>query len=339
MRRFALRLLLSLAVAGVLLGALMLLGGVSPATALSAVGRLPPRIYVLALGLHGCTYLLRALRTNLLIPASLRPGFRRALVVSAAHNMASYVLPAKTGEAALVVYLRLHCGVSTAVGLAALLVSRFLDGAAMCVALSLACFSLHASGRYEGLHWLGTAGGLLAVLAAVFLVLCVRGDLLVRVVGRGLRWLRLHRWRRGEVVLQRLEALALALRGTGHGGRLIAPALATAPVWCSVFAFYLVLARAMGMPPAVSFPETAFGASLAGLANLLPLNGMAGVGTQELGWVAGFHRFLGVDYEVALATGVGVHLVQLANVVGMGLLAHLAMGVMPRLAYRVEETG
>ena len=56
------------------------------------------------------------------------------------------------------------------------------------------------------------------------------------------------------------------------------------------------------------------------------------MGTQELGWITGFNQFLGVDYEVALSTGMGVHLIQLFNIVAMGLLAHVCMGAMPRLS-------
>ena len=68
--------------------------------------------------------------------------------------------------------------------------------------------------------------------------------------------------------------------------------------------------------------------SWAMLANLLPINGFAGAGTQELGWVVGF-RMLGVPEDLALSTGLGVHLVQLFNVVALGLLGHLAMALLP----------
>jgi hypothetical protein len=339
MRRLALRIVLSLAVAALLLAGLLAWGGVSPATALSALARLPFTLYLAALGLHVCTYLLRAWRLNLLLPAGVRPSFRRALVVSAAHNMASYVLPAKTGEASLVLYLRLYCGVSSSIGLAALLVSRFLDGAGICLALSAACLVLLQSGEYQGLHWLGSVGAGLVLASLAFLALSTRGDLLVRGLERALFLARLDRWKRGESILSRTNDLAVALRGAGSGGRLLRAALTTVPAWCSVFAFYTVLGHAMGLPAGVDFVETAFGSSLATLANLLPVNGMAGVGTQELGWVTGFHRYLGVDYDLALATGMGVHFVQLFNIVVFGFAAHLAMGMMPRLSYRMEGEG
>ena len=69
----------------------------------------------------------------------------------------------------------------------------------------------------------------------------------------------------------------------------------------------------------------------------MPLNAAAGAGTQELGWVTGFHVVLGVNEGLALTTGLGVHFVQLTNIVLLGLLAHLAMGVVPRWRLREDE--
>ena len=77
--------------------------------------------------------------------------------------------------------------------------------------------------------------------------------------------------------------------------------------------------------------EATFGSGLAVLTNMLPINGIAGFGTQEAGWVAGF-AWLGVGRELALATGLGAHLVQLANACLFGLLGHLAMGLASRPA-------
>ena len=67
--------------------------------------------------------------------------------------------------------------------------------------------------------------------------------------------------------------------------------------------------------------------SASSASNLLPINGFAGFGTQEAGWAVGF-RMLGVPPDVALATGLGVHVVQLVNVVLMGVLGQVALGLL-----------
>jgi hypothetical protein len=330
---FRSRLLLSLVAALLLLATLFIGGGVSPLAAARAVVALPVGVYCAALGLHVVTYSLRALRFRALLPRAVRPGFRRLLTVTAAHNMASYVLPLKTGEASLVVYLKLQGGTPASAALAALLVSRFLDGAALCSGMAAACLVLRDEGR--ALQWLGPASALLVALTLLFGLLSVRGDLLVRAIERALGWLRVHHWRLGQSLLERTNTLALALRAASGRKGLGAAALATVPMWCTVFGFFALLGRALGLPPELSFLERAFGASFAAIFNLLPVNAAAGVGTQELGWVTGFH-LIGVDEKVALTAGVGVHLVQLFNIVAMGLVAHLAMGVTPRLRFPDE---
>lgn len=334
-RRSVRRLFLSLGLAVLLLALLFAAGGVDPTEGLRTLGKLPVGTYLGALLLHLGTHALRALRFRILIPRPARPGFRYALSIAAAHNMASYVLPLKTGEAALVVYLKLQCATPVSISLAALLVSRFLDAAALCAGLAVACFALERSGAHPALTWLGPASLALVASTLAFVLLALRSDLLVRALGAGLRWLRLQRWQLGQRLLERLSSLALALRAASGLRRLGGATLATLPMWFTVVGFFFVLGRALGLPPELSLLECSFGAALATLFNLLPINAAAGVGTQELGWVTGFHEILDVPYDLALNTGIGVHLVQLFNVVALGLIAHLALGIMPR--WRFDE--
>jgi uncharacterized protein (TIRG00374 family) len=288
-------------------------------------------VLALGLALDVFTYLLRAWRFLLLLPREARPSFARMLTVSSAHNMASYVLPAKTGEASYVLYLNMHCGVSSALGLASLLVARFLDAAVFCLWMSVACLLVLHGARHPALEWLGRAGGILGALTFAFLVLAMRGDLLVRLFETALRWVRVHRIQVGARIMARSDELARALRTAGRGGGLVGALLLSIPMWTSILSFYVLLGTAMGLPSGLDWAEGALGSSLATASNLLPFNGAAGFGTQELGWVVGFHELLGVDEDVALSTGLGVHLIQLLNILAMGFIAHLVMGIRPRL--------
>ena len=85
--------------------------------------------------------------------------------------------------------------------------------------------------------------------------------------------------------------------------------MCTLPTCLTVHGFYWILSRDMGMPDTIGLAASTFGSSIANFTNLLPINGAAGAGTQELGWVTGFNQLLGVDFDVALATGIGTHLV------------------------------
>ena len=111
---------------------------------------------------------------------------------------------------------------------------------------------------------------------------------------------------------------------------LIFATCASVALWGSVITFYSVLLPAFGWPEdQMIVVPAALAAGFATLANLLPVNGFAGFGTQEAGWVLGM-SLCGIDPEIALAIGVSAHLVQLGNVVLFGVLGHLGMALLPR---------
>lgn len=319
------RIALSLAIAAALLAGLVLWGDVDPLELVTAWRRLPLSTFLAALAIHAGIQCLRAQRFRALIPPSeRRPPFSRVLAISAAHNMAAYVLPAKTGEASLIVYLRGTSGVTAGEGAATLLVSRIVDLAILCAWLALSAVVLGLGGEAEARAWLVGAGVGLALCAVLILWLGARSEALVRLAVALSRTLRLDRGARRGRLVARVEGFAATLAAAGRDGRFARATLWSVPLWAGVFAFYAVLARGAGLGPELDFLEAVFGSSLAVLTNLLPINGLAGFGTQEAGWVAGF-GLLGVGREAALTSGIAVHLVQLFNTCLFGLLGHLAM--------------
>jgi hypothetical protein len=328
--RNAARILLSAALAAGLLGVLVLWTDVSLGDLAGAWKRLPLSTYLLALSVHAGIYLLRGVRFRMLLPSTHQPRMPAMLAVTAAHNLAAYVLPAKTGELTLVVYLRALCGVPSGAGMASLIAGRLLDLSSL--ALAFAAASLWISiAQPQGAAALGTwilpmtfaagAGGLVLLFASA------RGDWLVSFADRSARLVGVDRTRLGKRLLERGRGLAAALRAVARDGRLIPAAALSFLMWVGVFAFFSILAQGFGLPADTTQAERAFGSSLAVLTNLLPINAFAGFGTQEGGWVLGF-GLLGVERELALSTGIAVHLVQLSNTVLFGAIGHVAMGLL-----------
>ncbi len=317
------RLTLSLAIAAALVALLLSWSGTSVEEVVTTLRSLDPAVYLTALAIQTVIYPLRAWRFALLLPAGHRPGVSRLLPVTAAHILAANVLPAKVGEASLVLYLRRTAGVPGAHGLALLLVSRVLDFATVAGSLAFACLALGIGGAFPELTWLTPLGAALIVPTLVFAWLAARGERLVALASFLLRFARLDRSRLGTWLVAFAERVRAAL-GEVRGAQLWRGALVTLPIWFCVFAFYAVLARGFGIEE-LSFPAAVFGASLAILANLLPVNGFAGFGVQDAGWVAGFAA-LGVSVELATSSGLAAHLVYLANLALFGLAGHVGMG-------------
>jgi len=332
-KKTALRIFVSVVISLAVLWALMKFTDTDLGTMKETLGSLSPWTFLAAFCLHMATYCLRALRFWVLVPPALRPSYPRIWVLSGAHNLASYVLPAKTGEASWVVYLRTFTGVPSSPGIASLVVSRLLDAAVLAASLSLACMYLASYGGHGNLEEIATYVAPLALAGLVLGAMSVRGDLLVHLLSRSLRLMRLHKWRTGARLVLKVSEIATAMRVASRGHRLSLAALLTVPVWMCIFGFYMLLAQGMGIFAAfetnLTFPEAIFGSSLAVLANLLPINGAAGVGTQEMGWTTGF-VILGVQETRAFAVGLGVHFVQLFNVVAVGMFCHFMMKNMAR---------
>lgn len=323
--RSPVRILVSLLIAGALLVFLFRWGDVSLGELVECWRTLPLVVYFQALGVHFGIYLLRAARFRVLLPPKRRPSLFVLLAVSSSHNLASYVLPAKTGEGTLVLYLRNLCAVPAGEGLASLVVSRLLDLATLTALLAVASLMLAADGTLPG-SWGWPLGACLALGAATLFVLASRSEGLIKILTLLARLLRFDGTRLGAKLSASAERVGSALREAGGQGRLAAAAALSLPLWLGVFAFYIVLARGFGLGVDVGAVKATFASSWAVLANLLPINGFAGAGTQEFGWVVGFST-VGVDEALALSSGLGVHIVQLANVVLFGLFGHVAMAI------------
>ncbi len=324
--KLSLRLALSLGIAAGLLAVLLALGGVHPSELLRGLERLSFEVYAQALGLTVAVYVFRALRFRVLLPSAARPAPLRLLSITASYTMASVILPAKVGEASFVVYAGSVGGVPAADAFACLLVARLLDFATLALGMATACLALAATHAYPGLPWLAALG--LALLPAALLLFAVsaRGDLLVRLASWASRLLGFEKTRAGTRVLAASGKIGDALRACSSKSRLFTATLLSLGAWMCVFLYCAILARGLGLPAETTFAQATFGAGLAILTTLAPISAFANFGTLEAGWVLGFTA-LGVPTELATSTGVGLHVVQIANTVLLGVLGHVGMAL------------
>ena len=337
-----LRVLTSLLVAAGLLWALVTWGGVEASDITGTLESLSLKHWLMALGVHAGIYLLRAWRFSILMPTELRPSYGRVLAASSAHNLAAYVLPLKSGEATFVLYSAGVGGVPARASAASLLVSRLLDllvlSTCMFLVTSLAPIfaGLMPPEVFEGSspEELAEMFSRMSTASVVFLIAsliagsaCLFRARFVSMTAGLLRLLHMDRTSLGAKLISLIGRFAEALEEAGAKGRLLGATLLSFALWGGVIAFYSVLLVSFGWPEdqAIIVPAV-LASGFASLANVLPINGFAGFGTQEGGWVLGMSLW-GVNPELALAVGVSAHLVQLGNLVLFGLLGHLGMAL------------
>ncbi len=309
---------LSLAVALVALALLFAWGGVDAGDVLGTLAEADLRLVALAFFIQGLIYVFRAIRLRVLLlgaggaDVSL-PGLTAA---SAAWILDSHVLPAKVGEASLVLHLS-RVGVRGEHGLIGLVVSRLLDLATLLLVLGVACSAMAAAGEHPDLPWLQSLGLFAIAAATVLAVVILRGEHLVR-VGRGvaLRVLPRTLGERSGRFLSRVEdALRILPRRSVLGA-----ALLSLPVWACVLGVYAALGVGVGLE-GLAAADLLFGASLAVLGSLVPINGFLGFGMLDMGWAWGFAA-MGVPESHAVSTGLAFHALYIVGVGILGAVGH-----------------
>jgi uncharacterized protein (TIRG00374 family) len=270
---------------------------------------------VLAVGAAAAALVLRGARLALLLPpATLRP--LSAVVIAGAAQAAALFVPARAGELALPWLLSRVARREGAAGVGTLLAARALDLAGLGVWAGVALVAV--CGLDQPLALVG-AGALL--LPALLLPRCVAvADRLAQAtLGRG--GTRARSW---ALTVHRLaESISVLAQ---RPGRLAAAAACSLAMWAAVWAMTWLLLAAMGF--VWPLPMVVAGSAVASVANLLPLNLIANLGTLEAGWTAAF-RALGIPLAEAAATGVAAHLWALVIAAAFGAVAWAVVLVTP----------
>ncbi len=287
----------------------------SPGGIVRLLGTTRPCAVAAALAIHAVMLLLRGLRLRVLLPDS-PPGPGTAWAITAAGRVAALFLPFRSGELVLPWLLRRHAGVPVATGVAVLVAARAFDLAALGVWGTVSLLWLARGST--------TALGAAILLLVPLLILPVLAETAYRLARRcaAARGLEARR------IARKVRRLRAALHGLARRpGRLAAAAGLSLAVWGAVWLLTWVLLAGMGhrWPLAV----TVAGSAAASIANLVPLNLVANVGTLEAGWTAGFVA-LGIPANEAAATGFATHLWSLFFAVAAGAVGWAALGLRTR---------
>jgi hypothetical protein len=327
LKKFAPALIATLLLGALLFAFLDLNPGEIGAAVLLRLGQLRPGMLLLAFGVYLCSYFGRAARLMVLLPGI--RGLPHLASIAARHNLLNLVLPFRSGEVALPWMLKKEAGRPVYEGAAALVICRVLDlfSVAAYLCLGLAWYGL-GSGASKAVA--PQAAAVLAVLLLVLASLRPLARLGVRIVGPDAQ---------GRV----RSFLAGAAKNVGEqsSGRLAAAAAISLATWLLTYTTFFLLVTAMAGPDPVGqeLSEIGFSRSLVGttglhLSTVLPVNAIGGLGSWELGWVAGYTALSGVTKETAAISAVVSHVAIFCFVMiigGLGFLFRKSLRVSPDL--------
>lgn len=280
---------------------------------------LDPGLTAAAFLVYAASFAGRGLRLGLLLPGA--SSFAHLTSISARHILLAVVLPFRSGEASLPVMLSVEAGRPLSEGVSVLALMRVLD--LLCVAAWL----------LVGLLLGGAAGatgqGALApesVRARALLVLGVlaAGVLLARPLAGRLAPLAGSPRR----ALRFLGGMAAHVATLGSG-QLAAALVASLATWGCTYAACWLLLHAMAGPEAlgaaadVSLAESLVGTTGLHLSAVIPVSPLAGAGTWEAGWVAGYHWLVGLSEADAMTSALVSHVAIFVFIATLGAAAFL----------------
>jgi hypothetical protein len=246
-------------------------------------------------------------------------GFdRRELFgIVAAQTFWLNALPIRAGDLSYVLLMRRRAGVAATRGVASLLVASFLD---LCSLLTLGAV----------LGFALTKASSDATVIRLLTLLCVVGVVCGAVAVVGIRVLPEAFWNRGASALGRVPVIGGSLFRLADELRCQtwSRSFVYGVAWSflslgSRFAFQVYLLN--GMFGNITTLQGLFALTFAGVVNLLPIQGIANLGSIELPW-AWAMTCVGVSTGDAVASGFALHAVVLLYSLGIGAMSLVLLG-------------
>jgi uncharacterized protein (TIRG00374 family) len=264
-------------------------------------------------------YVLRTIRFRLLFPDQQLP-FWPLFSITALYGMLLYLMPAKSGEISFPALLKARLDVDLSESAATLVVARFYDflSVGLFLPLVLTAFwsRLPPAISYSALAFLGLMG----LAAAVYFMWLRRwspSSAGTTSEANAAWWERARYW-----LIQVMARLASLSRMPGQG-RLLG---LTVLIWLAVYTNFYLIASSLGFW--MAFGQAVILSLLMVPLTLLPLQGIANLGSHEIGWTAAFSIF-GYPTDQALLVTAGSHVLLLLEVLvlgGIGALVGSAPG-------------
>jgi uncharacterized protein (TIRG00374 family) len=261
-------------------------------------------------------HVLRAIRFRLIMPGDL--AFNRLLGVTFLHGMYNYLMPARLGELSFPFLLVRQSNVTLASSAAALLMSRFYDlfVVALVLPIVLAIF------RSELPAWLHVV----SLISCLLMYLVAGGVYVIQHTAMMNGWVdrAVDRFRAGRLswFVRYTSLLTYSLRQCRSLLIHTLLLLLTIGIWLCVYAnLYFIVAA---LRHSLTYSQVIVISLVLVPLTLFPLQGIAGVGTHEAGWVAALALF-DQPASIALALAVGSHVLLLAYVLILGLIGLLVI--------------
>lgn len=252
--------------------------------------------------LYTCSYIFRAWRFHILLNKEV--STKDLFNIGCVHNMMNSLLPVRTGELSYIYLLKKVNSRTTGEGIASLIVARIFDFIAITLLFFISfIFAEDLLTELVPVIWIL----LIFLLGMVFLLLMVMyAKEPVRLLKFILKITWLDKLSASNYVLKIFEEGEKSIEKIHSKNLFIQVLLLSLIVWFlnDLIVFFLLKGMDINLPLQI----VVLGATFSLLSMIIPIQGIAGFGTQEGFWVFAFAP-LGLTLDKAISTGFAFHIV------------------------------
>jgi len=266
---------------------------------------------VLAIFCQVIVYYVRAKRFQFILNIH---QLKKLYSISTIHFFLNKILPARLGEFSLPVFFNKFSSISYKKGIGALLFFRFLDLLSIIGLFSLSLFFINIQEMNKYILVL-TAVILLLILILLWLKLDLAIAMMEKLIDK-IKFRAITRFK--SKILETFDQIIQYKKNKPYRfwWKILLFSLFN---WLLTYCFFYSIIIAFNLE--YNFIEVVFAATLSNFTLILPLSTLGGIGTFEIGWVAGF-MILGMSREIALPIGLFTN-----------LFATILTGIMALLGY------
>lgn len=275
---------------------------------------------ILGFLLYAISILFKSLRFYLLLNKEVR--MQELYKVVCAHNMMNNLLPARTGEISYIYFLNKTQGRNTGEGVATLIIARFLDFVVI-GGIFLCAFEI-TQHLPETAFQTAIVAFIVMMVSILFINFLLKLDRerIIKKIDQFFRITKVDNTQIAGFIIRKTHETIDSFETLSHQDKRfhLKCLLTTLGIWGSVYLFFICITFAMHIEE--GFIPLIFACSFAIFTTVLPIQGVAGFGTFEGGWVIGF-MLIGVSETLAISSGFAFHLIWLLFTIIFGLWGYI----------------
>lgn len=268
------------------------------------LNKIQPIYLVAGFILYAASYLLRALRIDILLNGEI--GVKELFSIVCIHNMALNIFPARSGELSFIYLLNKRHKKSVVEGTVSLILIRILDFITVSILFFIFTFTVH--GLPANLMNVSKIIGFILIVIILFMLIFIRNS--DRFVN-GLRIVsiifNINERQFVNYLFIKIDEMSTSFKKLTFD-RFVWSIIVSLCIWALVYLTSFIIVKAMGIN--IIFESFMLALTFFFMTSMIPIQGIGGFGTFEGGWSISF-MVVGVTKEVAISSGIIMHIISI----------------------------